>query len=61
MSQKVEHAPMTHKQIMTVMFGLMTGLLLAALDQSIVSTALKTITVDLGGPITTPGLLRHTY
>ena len=40
---------MTHKQIMTVMFGLMTGLLLAALDQSIVSTALKTITVDLGG------------
>ena len=50
MSEKnKEHAPMTHKQIMTVMFGLMTGLLLAALDQSIVSTALKTITVDLGG------------
>lgn len=44
-----EHAPMTHKQILTVMLGLMTGLLLAALDQSIVSTALKTITVDLGG------------
>jgi len=40
---------MTHKQIITVMAGLMTGLLLAALDQSIVSTALKTITVDLGG------------
>jgi len=40
---------MTHKQIITVMVGLMTGLLLAALDQSIVSTALKTITVDLGG------------
>jgi len=50
MKQKsTEHAPMTHKQIMAVMFGLMTGLLLAALDQSIVSTALKTITVDLGG------------
>jgi EmrB/QacA subfamily drug resistance transporter len=50
MSQKSqEHTAMTHKQIMTVMFGLMTGLLLAALDQSIVSTALKTITVDLGG------------
>ena len=50
MSEKVrEHAPMTHKQILTVMFGLMTGLLLAALDQSIVSTALKTITVNLGG------------
>ena len=44
-----EHAPMTHKQITAVMVGLMTGLLLAALDQSIVSTALKTITVDLGG------------
>jgi MFS family permease len=40
---------MTHKQITAVMVGLMTGLLLAALDQSIVSTALKTITVDLGG------------
>ena len=40
---------MTHRQIMTVMVGLMMGLLLAALDQSIVSTALKTITVDLGG------------
>ncbi len=50
MSEKTKDAtPMTHKQIMTVMFGLMTGLLLAALDQSIVSTALKTITVDLGG------------
>ena len=50
MSEKTqEHTQMTHKQIMTVMFGLMTGLLLAALDQSIVSTALKTITVDLGG------------
>ena len=50
MSEKaLEHAPMTHKQILTVMFGLMAGLLLAALDQSIVSTALKTITVDLGG------------
>ena len=50
MSQKTnETTQMTHKQILTVMFGLMTGLLLAALDQSIVSTALKTITVDLGG------------
>ena len=50
MSEKInDHTPMTHKQIVAVMFGLMTGLLLAALDQSIVSTALKTITVDLGG------------
>jgi EmrB/QacA subfamily drug resistance transporter len=44
-----EHVQMSHKQITAVMVGLMTGLLLAALDQSIVSTALKTITVDLGG------------
>jgi len=43
------HVQMSHKQIVTVMIGLMTGLLLAALDQSIVSTALKTITVELGG------------
>lgn len=50
MSKKViTSVAMTHKQIMTVLFGLMTGMLLAALDQSIVSTALKTITVDLGG------------
>ena len=52
MSEKtteVSATGMTHRQIMTVMVGLMTGLLLAALDQSIVSTALKTITVNLGG------------
>ncbi|MBI3429608.1 MAG: MFS transporter [Actinobacteria bacterium] len=34
---------------MIIMSGLMTGLLLAALDQTIVSTALKTIVVDLNG------------
>ncbi len=37
---------MSHKQIMIVFSGLMLGLLLAALDQSIVSTALPTIVGD---------------
>jgi len=39
----------THREIMMILSGLMTGLLLAALDQTIVSTALKTIVVDLHG------------
>lgn len=39
----------THKEIMIILGGLMTGLLLAALDQTIVSTALKTIVIDLHG------------
>ncbi|WP_067068635.1 MDR family MFS transporter [Carbonactinospora thermoautotrophica] len=36
-------ARMTHRQIMIVLSGLMLGLLLAALDQSIVGTAMPTI------------------
>ena len=40
---------LSHKQILVVMGGLMTGMFLAALDQSIVSTALPRITSDLGG------------
>jgi len=39
----------THRQIMVILTGLMTGMLLAALDQTIVSTALPTIVGDLGG------------
>ncbi len=39
----------THKQILVVMSGVMSGMFLAALDQSIVSTALPTITSELGG------------
>ena len=41
--------PMTHKEIMLVMSGLMMGMLLAALDQTIVSTALKKIVEDFNG------------
>ena len=39
----------THKEIMLIMGGLMTGLLLAALDQTIVSTALKNIVEEFNG------------
>ncbi|MGH9198381.1 MAG: MDR family MFS transporter, partial [Acidimicrobiia bacterium] len=40
---------MTHRQILVVMSGLMLGLFLAALDQTIVATALPTIVGELGG------------
>src|SRR5919106_5121892 len=38
-----------HRQILIVLFGLMAGVLLAALDQSIVGTALPLIVSELGG------------
>jgi EmrB/QacA subfamily drug resistance transporter len=40
---------MTHRQIVLVFSGLGLGMLLAALDQTIVATALPTIVGDLGG------------
>src|SRR5260370_637795 len=40
---------LTHRQILVVYSGLMAGMLLAALDQTIVATALPTIVGDLGG------------
>ncbi|HYT27301.1 MAG TPA: MFS transporter, partial [Actinomycetota bacterium] len=40
---------LTHRQILIVFSGLMSGMLLAALDQTIVATALPTIVGDLGG------------
>jgi len=48
-SNPVEHKEHTHKEIMIILSGLMTGLLLAALDQTIVSTALKNIVEDFNG------------
>lgn len=39
----------THREIMIILAGLMAGMLLAALDQSIVGTALPRIVSDLGG------------
>mgnify|MGYP003347060909 FL=1 len=49
MSGSVERKEHTHKEIMIILSGLMTGLLLAALDQTIVSTALKNIVEDFNG------------
>ncbi|GAB3817488.1 MDR family MFS transporter [Micromonospora zhanjiangensis] len=40
---------LSHRQILLLMSGLMTGMLLAALDQTIVGTALPTIVGELGG------------
>jgi EmrB/QacA subfamily drug resistance transporter len=50
-SQKNDEASksLTHKEIIFVLSGLMVGLLLAALDQTIVSTALKSIVEDFDG------------
>jgi EmrB/QacA subfamily drug resistance transporter len=45
----VENPYMSHREILVVLFGIMAGMLLAALDQSIVGTALPTIVSDLGG------------
>ena len=41
--------PFTHRQIVIILSGLMAGLFLAALDQTIVATALPTIVGELGG------------
>jgi EmrB/QacA subfamily drug resistance transporter len=40
---------LTHRQIMTILIGLMLGMFLAALDQTIVSTAIRNIADDLHG------------
>ncbi|GAA1392380.1 MFS transporter [Pseudonocardia kongjuensis] len=40
---------LTHRQILTVLGGLMLGMFLAALDQTVVSTAIRTIADDLQG------------
>lgn len=39
----------THRQIQVILIGVLSGMLLAALDQSIVGTALPRIVSDLGG------------
>jgi hypothetical protein len=40
---------MSHRQIMLVMYALMAGMFLSALDQTIVGTAIRTIGDDLQG------------
>jgi EmrB/QacA subfamily drug resistance transporter len=39
----------THRQILTILAGLLLGMFLAALDQTVVSTAIRTIADDLHG------------
>ena len=40
---------LSHRQIITILLGLMAGMFLAALDQTIVATAIRTIADDLQG------------
>ncbi|WP_327153151.1 MFS transporter [Streptomyces tubercidicus] len=40
---------LSHRQILTILSGLMLGMFLAALDQTIVSTSIRTISDDLHG------------
>ncbi|WP_433267541.1 MDR family MFS transporter [Actinosynnema sp. CS-041913] len=42
-------ALLTHRQILTILSGLLLGMFLAALDQMIVATAMKTIADELNG------------
>jgi EmrB/QacA subfamily drug resistance transporter len=49
MTTATERPRLSHRQIMLLMSGLMAGMLLAALDQTIVGTALPTIVGKLGG------------
>ncbi len=44
-----ESGSLTHRQILAIFSGLMLGLFLAALDQTIVATAIRTVADDLKG------------
>ncbi|MFH5231338.1 MDR family MFS transporter [Antrihabitans spumae] len=46
---EANEAGFTHREILVIMSGLMLGMLLAALDQTIVATAIRTIADDLDG------------
>jgi Major Facilitator Superfamily len=45
----IEAGGFTHRQIVTILIGLILGMFLAALDQTIVATAIRTIADDLHG------------
>lgn len=45
----VPESALSHRQIITILIGLMTGMFLASLDQTIVATAIRTIADDLQG------------
>ena len=49
-AERKQSAPiMTHRQILLVIYGLMAGMFLSSLDQTIVGTAIRTIGDDLHG------------
>jgi EmrB/QacA subfamily drug resistance transporter len=48
-TDNAETGEYTHRQILTIITGLMMGMFLGALDQTIVSTAIRTIADDLNG------------
>ena len=49
-TERKQNAPiMTHRQILLVIYGLMAGMFLSSLDQTIVGTAIRTIGDDLHG------------
>ncbi|WP_153028800.1 MDR family MFS transporter [Amycolatopsis sp. YIM 10] len=48
-AEPVARGGLSHRQILTVLSGLMMGMFLAALDQTIVSSAMKTIADELRG------------
>ncbi|GAA4350711.1 MDR family MFS transporter [Angustibacter luteus] len=47
--ESIDDGGLTHRQILTILVGLMMGMFLAALDQTIVATAIRTIADDLHG------------
>jgi EmrB/QacA subfamily drug resistance transporter len=50
LAAQVERKPLlSHRQILTILAGLMVGMFLASLDQTIVSTSIRTIADDLDG------------
>ncbi len=49
MTATTDEQQLTHRQIVTILLGLMAGMFLAALDQTIVATAIRTIADELKG------------
>ncbi|MCL2395252.1 MAG: MFS transporter, partial [Acidimicrobiaceae bacterium] len=48
-TQRHADGELSHREILTILAGLVLGMFLAALDQTIVATAIKTIGNDLNG------------
>ncbi|MEJ1230893.1 MAG: hypothetical protein WDM88_10265 [Galbitalea sp.] len=51
---------MSHRQILLVIYGLMAGMFLASLDQTIVGTAIRTIGMTCTASTIRRGSRRHT-